>query len=132
MARRKRIGLFVSFPETIHVRRIFDGIRQRCEQYNYDLCVFAAGSHVVFPSEFYIKGETNIYELANFDELDGVILDHQTLTGDENDHTAKRILEPSDFATAYNAVLDAVNNGTLTENRIDESLMRIYSAKLGD
>ncbi len=93
MARRKRIGLFVSFPETIHVRRIFDGIRQRCEQYNYDLCVFAAGSHVVFPSEFYIKGETNIYELANFDELDGVILDHQTLTGDENDHTVKRILE---------------------------------------
>ncbi len=45
---------------------------------------------------------------------------------------ADMILEPSDFATAYNAVLDAVNNGTLTEDRIDESLMRIYSAKLGD
>jgi len=45
---------------------------------------------------------------------------------------ADMILEPADFAGAYNAVLDAVNNGTLTEERIDESLMRIYSVKFGD
>ena len=77
--RRKRIGLFVSFPETVHVRRITEGIRRRCELYGYDMCVFASSVHVAFPMNDYMLGESSIYELANFDELDGVILDHTTL-----------------------------------------------------
>ncbi len=39
------------------------------------------------------------------------------------------ILCPVDYKAAYQAVLDAVNNGTISEERIDESLMRIYSLK---
>lgn len=35
---------------------------------------------------------------------------------------ADMILMPEDFETAYNGVLEAVRNGTLTEERIDESL----------
>ena len=42
------------------------------------------------------------------------------------------ILMPEDFETAYQGVLDAVNNGTLTEDRINESLVRIYRVKLKD
>lgn len=39
------------------------------------------------------------------------------------------ILGPADFEEAYNAVLEAVQNGTLTEQRIDESVYRILSLK---
>lgn len=39
------------------------------------------------------------------------------------------ILEPGDYQTAYNAVLQAVNDGKITEDRINESLYRIYRVK---
>ena len=42
------------------------------------------------------------------------------------------ILMPEDFGIAYSGVLDAVNNGTLTEERINESLQRIYRIKYKD
>jgi len=40
------------------------------------------------------------------------------------------ILIPHDLADAYQGILDAVRNGTLTEERIDESVYRILSAKM--
>lgn len=42
---------------------------------------------------------------------------------------ADMILMPEDFETAYNGVLEAVNNGTLSEERINESLRRIFRVK---
>ncbi len=45
---------------------------------------------------------------------------------------ADMILMPEDFETAYNGVLEAVQNGTLTEERIDESLKRIFRVKRRD
>lgn len=45
---------------------------------------------------------------------------------------ADMILMPEDFEEAYNGVLEAVNNGTLTEERIDESLRRIFRVKCKD
>lgn len=39
------------------------------------------------------------------------------------------ILMPEDYEMAYNGVLEAVNNGTLTEERINESLRRIFLVK---
>ena len=39
---------------------------------------------------------------------------------------------PEKFEEAYNGVLEAVNNGTLSQERIDESLMRIYRVKYKD
>lgn len=40
------------------------------------------------------------------------------------------ILMPDDFERAYNAVLNAVNNGEILVERIEESLMRIYRVKV--
>ena len=42
---------------------------------------------------------------------------------------ADMIMLPDDFATAYQAILTAVQNGTITEDRINESLHRIYMVK---
>ena len=93
MGRRKRIGLLAAFPEIVHVRRIMEGISSQCQKYDYDLCVFASSTHLTFPHENYARGESNIYELINFDELDGVILDYTTLTGDPGDRVLKRLTE---------------------------------------
>ena len=64
MSGRKRIGLFTAYPETTHVRRILKGIMGQCEKYNYDLCVFASSVHLSFPHTDYVRGESNIFELA--------------------------------------------------------------------
>ncbi len=40
------------------------------------------------------------------------------------------ILMPEDYETAYNGLLAAVNDGTITEERIDESVIRIVRLKL--
>lgn len=42
------------------------------------------------------------------------------------------LLMPDDFHAAYDAVLAAVQDGTITEERIDESLKRIYRVKCAD
>lgn len=41
------------------------------------------------------------------------------------------LLMPADFQAAYRGILDAVADGTLTEERIDESVLRIIRVKLG-
>ena len=42
------------------------------------------------------------------------------------------ILMPEDFEEAYNGVLQAVQDGTISEERIDDSLRRIYRIKYAD
>ena len=48
-----------------------------------DLCVFSPSIHLSFPHKDYTRGEANIYELANFDELDGLIMDSALSEADE-------------------------------------------------
>ena len=43
---------------------------------------------------------------------------------------ADMVLEPEDFSLAYEGVLEAVQNGTISEERINDSLARIYRVKL--
>ena len=45
---------------------------------------------------------------------------------------ADMILMPEDFEVAYNGVLQAVQEGTISEDRINESLKRIYRVKYVD
>ncbi len=45
---------------------------------------------------------------------------------------ADMLLKPENFEEAYQGVLDAVQNGTISEERINESLKRIYRVKYRD
>lgn len=45
---------------------------------------------------------------------------------------ADMLLMPEDFTAAYDALLAAVQDGTISEERIDESLRRIYRIKCAD
>ncbi len=40
------------------------------------------------------------------------------------------ILMPADFLSAYTGVLEAVNNGSITQDRLNDALMRIMTVKL--
>ena len=42
------------------------------------------------------------------------------------------IFMPEDFKAAYQGLLSAVQNGEITEERIDESLSRIFAIKYAD
>lgn len=92
MGGRKRIGLFTAYPETTHVRRVLEGVMGQCKKYGYELFVFASSVHFSFPHENYIRGEGNIFALANLDRLDGVILDGVSLTGDPGNATLNKLL----------------------------------------
>ena len=58
----------------------------------------------------------------------------------ESDHAAimalkagcDMILMPDDYAAAYNGVLQAVKDGVISEERVNDSLRRIYRIKLAD
>ena len=45
---------------------------------------------------------------------------------------AAMILMPEDFQQAYEGVLQAVQDGTVSQERVDDSLKRIYRVKLRD
>ena len=40
------------------------------------------------------------------------------------------ILMPQDLAKAYNGILNAVNNGNISTDRIDQSVLRILQLKI--
>ena len=40
------------------------------------------------------------------------------------------LLMPADFNSAYNGIISAVKTGKITEERLDESVVRIIQAKL--
>ena len=45
---------------------------------------------------------------------------------------ADMLLMPENFEEAYQGLLEAVQNGTISEDRINESLKRIYRVKYRD
>ncbi|MBP5331047.1 MAG: GGDEF domain-containing protein [Lachnospiraceae bacterium] len=125
MGLRKRIGLFVSYPEITHVRRIMEGIMLQCRKYDYDLCVFASSIHLSFPHENYVRGESNIFNLANFDKLDGVILDSTTMTGDRDNLTSKKLLERlAAFKDIPKCALELTMEGTRLIESNNENVLR--------
>ena len=77
--KRKKIALFTAQPEAAHERRIIQGAADQCRRYGYHLLVFSPMTHLEFKRSDYVKAESNIYGLANFDDIDGLILDSVNL-----------------------------------------------------
>lgn len=85
MKKRKLIGVITVLPECTHAQRVLSGVFEQCEKYGYDVAVFAPMTTLSHSYEVYRKGELNIWELINFELLDGVIVDTISLinNGDE-------------------------------------------------
>lgn len=82
MGKRKVIGIILAEPEGIYQQHLLRGIFDQCRVYGYNAAVFASLSKPGMFYNDYQKGEANIYELINFDLLDGVIIAPVTLSGD--------------------------------------------------
>ena len=76
---RKIIGVLAATPETIYATRILDAIGARCQAYGYDVAVISTLCDISLFQKKYLDGEKNIYNLTNFDRLDGVIVDSLSL-----------------------------------------------------
>ncbi len=93
MQKRKKICLITSVPETLHQRRVIQGIMTQCQKYGYHLAVFGTMCHLFSVRKAYTHGEANIYELIRFDQFDGVIVDTAAIATDENGKVIGRVLE---------------------------------------
>ncbi len=85
---RKLIGLITAVPETKHAQRVIEGVCTQCAKYDYNVAVFAPMSHFSGNNTAYINGELNIFELINFELLDGLIVDTVSLS-ENNEDTVK-------------------------------------------
>lgn len=75
---------------------MIEGICQRCHAYDYDVAIISALSSVALAQENYLAGELNIYNLINFDRLDGILLDSPSLM---DSRTLKLIPQVMDLLT---------------------------------
>lgn len=72
--RRKIIGVIATDPENGYQSNVLKGIFSRAQELGYDVAVFTTfvkASHLYLP---YLKGEINIFNLINFDLIDGLIV----------------------------------------------------------
>ena len=80
---RKRIGVILSNPETIYQQRLMDGIFAQCHKYDYDVVIFCTLVMSCHFDKKYLDSELNIFELINFENLDGIIVDTISLSEDK-------------------------------------------------
>lgn len=93
MAERKKIGLILANPEAIYQQRVMNGVFSSCNKYGYDVAVFCPLVNAQHYYRNYLMGELNIFELANFDKLDGVIIAPLTLDTVGNKEHTDRIVQ---------------------------------------
>lgn len=93
MGKRKVIGIILAEPEGIYQQHLLRGIFDQCSVYGYNAAVFASLSKPGMFYRDYQKGEMNIYELINFELLDGIIAAPVTLSGDPEaqEHILKKL-----------------------------------------
>ncbi len=97
-----------SIPASMNEKIITDILRK---QLGYDGIVITDAMNMGAISEYYAADEAAIKALKA-----GVDM----------------ILMPEEFVTAYEGVIAAVQDGTIDERRIDDSLKRIYLVKYAD
>lgn len=93
MAKRKLIGVLAANPEGIYQQRIMEGLLAQCRLYDYDVAAFSPLVQVCHYFTPYLKGELNIFELINFDLIDGLIIPPILLSENEEYKKLDKIME---------------------------------------
>ncbi|SEL33617.1 diguanylate cyclase (GGDEF) domain-containing protein [Ruminococcus sp. YRD2003] len=86
---RKRLALLISDPSADYSQSVITGVRDQCAKYDYDLLVFSTMVKVCHPDKVYLRGELNIFNLINYDLVDGVLVASLALVEDQ----VKEVLE---------------------------------------
>lgn len=80
MKKRKHLCLIISDVKSMTSGRILNGILMQCKKYDYDLSVFTSAANLKYFDQQYTDGETNIYNLIDFEQFDGIIVDTLSLS----------------------------------------------------
>ena len=75
---RKRIGVILSEAESYYQERLLKGVMTKAFQLDYDVLIFTSFVKVSFLKAVSV-GEMQIYDVINYDKLDGVIVLADTL-----------------------------------------------------
>lgn len=84
MGERRKIALLTMEFSGTYPQRVLEGVFSECEKYGYDVAVISTMIEPTHHFEENLKGETNIFNLVNFDQFDGVIVAPLPLLNDEN------------------------------------------------
>ena len=78
--------------------------------------------------EQHVSVPVSAFDEDKFEE--GHAFDGSSIAGWKGIEASDMLLMPENFEEAYQGVLDAVADGTVSEERINDSLRRIYRVKL--
>lgn len=96
MKKRKLIALITTNPESVYQQRVMEGVFAQCNKYGYDVAVFSTLVHISHYYKDYLNGELNIYNLLNYDLVDGVIVTSISLSNNKTAPVFDEILERLD------------------------------------
>lgn len=123
MKNRKSVAVCVTSYNWEYESRVVEGVRQKCAEDDINLFVFSnlitkpeLGSDRIMP-ENTLRGETEIYNLINYDLLDGIIILGDSMI---NDGVTNRIAEA------------AAEKGVKTVNVNDPENLLEYNVQLSD
>lgn len=138
MEKRKLIGIITALPESVHAKRVLNGILTQCDKYGYNAAVFAPMINVSSKNTEYLKGELNIYELPNFDMFDAVIIDMISIIEDNVTYVTDQLIERlSEECKTPVVALDvpfgdypvAQNNDSLIFREITEHMLDVHNVR---
>lgn len=109
--------------------------RKGCLGFLAGLLIFVIVAAAIFFYGVYVREEKPSGTQPQTAEQPGTIVfpgdSPETKTAVKSLQEGVDILMPADFKEAYNGVLDAVNNGTISEERLNQSVRRILTLKAG-
>ena len=89
---RKKIGVIVSKADDDYPSRMIKGIMTKAFELDYDVMIYSSFAKESTLTD-YVEGEKKIFELINFDLLDGVIVLQDTLKIDGLDELIKKRID---------------------------------------
>ncbi|WP_175444938.1 MULTISPECIES: GGDEF domain-containing protein [unclassified Ruminococcus] len=91
--KRKLIGLITANPEAVYQQHVMEGVFSQCVKYGYDVAVFAPLMQACSDFESYLNGEVRIFDLIDFDRLDGVFVATISLAEANTEWVRDRVAE---------------------------------------
>lgn len=93
MEKRKLIALITTNPESLYQQRVMEGVLAQCNVYGYDVAVVSTLVQIGHYYKDYLQGEVNIYNLINFDLVDGVVVTSISLSENGQSPVFQQVLD---------------------------------------
>lgn len=93
MRERKIIAIVTANIEDIYQQRVIDGVTAQCAKYGYHVIVISTLVYINHYDKGYLAAEKKIYDLLNFEKVDGIIVSSITLSDNGTSDVFSKLLE---------------------------------------